>query len=255
MQVECQLPMRCRRPSSGVLRRRSMNIVENVIVAENVKKDYRSDSIVVHAVRGVDLTIQTGEFTAIVGPSGSGKTTFLNLISGLDNPSDGTILLNEKNISSMSGNELSDFRRDNIGFIFQAYNLIPVLNVEENVEYVMMLQGIERAERRRRVSEILENMQMGDHIHRFPNQLSGGQQQRVAIARAMVSKPALILADEPTANLDSGTSASLLDMMRDLNRETGMTFVFSTHDQHVVDKARRVVILEDGKNVRDEFKE
>jgi len=173
----------------------------------------------------------------------------------LDNPSDGTILLNEKNISSMSGNELSDFRRDNIGFIFQAYNLIPVLNVEENVEYIMMLQGKPKEERHARVGEILAKMDMQGYEQRFPSQLSGGQQQRVAIARAMASEPALILADEPTANLDSGTSTALLDMMRDLNKDTGMTFVFSTHDQHVVDKARRVVILEDGKNVRDEVKE
>ncbi len=228
---------------------------KNVILAENVKKDYKSDSVVVHAVRGVDLHIQKGEFTAIVGPSGSGKTTFLNLISGLDTPSDGTILLNNKKISSMSGNELSDFRRDNIGFIFQAYNLIPVLNVEENVEYIMMLQGISKEVRHERVVEILDKMGMKGYENRFPSQLSGGQQQRVAIARAMASSPALILADEPTANLDSATSTSLLDMMRELNAETGMTFVFSTHDQHVVDKARRVVILEDGKNVRDEFKE
>ena len=232
-----------------------MNTESNVIVAENVKKDYRSDSVVVHAVRGIDLTIRKGEFTAIVGPSGSGKTTFLNLISGLDTPNGGTVLLNNKNISSMSGNELSDFRRDNIGFIFQAYNLIPVLNVEENVEYIMMLQGVSKQQRHARVVEILDKMGMKGYEQRFPSQLSGGQQQRVAIARAMASEPALILADEPTANLDSGTSTSLLDMMRDLNRETGMTFVFSTHDQHVVDKARRVVILEDGKNVRDEFKE
>jgi len=232
-----------------------MNTESNVIVAENVKKDYRSDSVVVHAVRGIDLTIRKGEFTAIVGPSGSGKTTFLNLISGLDTPNGGTVLLNNKNISSMSGNELSDFRRDNIGFIFQAYNLIPVLNVEENVEYIMMLQGVSKQERHARVVEILDKMGMKGYERRFPSQLSGGQQQRVAIARAMASEPALILADEPTANLDSGTSTSLLDMMRDLNRETGMTFVFSTHDQHVVDKARRVVILEDGKNVRDEVKE
>jgi len=232
-----------------------MNTESNVIVAENVKKDYRSDSVVVHAVRGIDLTIRKGEFTAIVGPSGSGKTTFLNLISGLDTPNGGTVLLNNKNISSMSGNELSDFRRDNIGFIFQAYNLIPVLNVEENVEYIMMLQGVSKQERHARVVEILDKMGMKGYEQRFPSQLSGGQQQRVAIARAMASEPALILAYEPTANLDSGTSTSLLDMMRDLNRETGMTFVFSTHDQHVVDKARRVVILEDGKNVRDEFKE
>jgi putative ABC transport system ATP-binding protein len=228
---------------------------ENIIVAEDVKKDYRSDSVVVHAVRGVDLSITRGEFTAIVGPSGSGKTTFLNIISGLDYPTEGKVWLGDQLISAMSGNALSDFRRDRIGFIFQAYNLIPVLNVEENVEYIMMLQGVPREERHRRVLEILGTMGLEGYHDRFPSQLSGGQQQRVAIARAMVSEPSLILADEPTANLDSETSTGLLDMMRRLNEETGMTFVFSTHDQHVVDKARRVVILEDGKNVREEHKE
>ncbi len=232
-----------------------MNQQTNIIVAEEVKKDYRSDSVVVHAVRGVDLSIHRGEFTAIVGPSGSGKTTFLNIISGLDNPTKGQVWLNNQLISGMSGNALSDFRRDNIGFVFQAYNLIPVLNVEENVEYIMMLQGVEKAERHRRVLEILEQMGLEGYHDRFPSQLSGGQQQRVAIARAMVAQPALILADEPTANLDSETSTGLLEMMRRLNRETGMTFLFSTHDQHVVEKARRVVILEDGKNVREEYKE
>jgi putative ABC transport system ATP-binding protein len=227
----------------------------DLIVSKNVKKDYSQDSIVVHAVRGVNLTISEGEFTAIVGPSGSGKTTFLNLISGLDSPTEGEVWLNGRLISEMSGNKLSDFRRDNIGFVFQAYNLIPVLNVEENVEYVMMLQNVPKEERHKRVSRILMELGLEGYNDRFPNQLSGGQQQRVAIARAMVSKPALILADEPTANLDSKTSESLLDMMRGLNKETGMTFVFSTHDQHVVDKAKRVIILEDGVNVREEVKE
>ncbi|MGM0431787.1 MAG: ABC transporter ATP-binding protein [Spirochaetota bacterium] len=227
---------------------------EHVISARQVHKKYFNADIAVHAVRGVDLKISKGEFTAIAGPSGSGKTTFLNLISGLDSLSSGTVLLNGRNISAMKGHELSDFRRDNIGFIFQAYNLIPVLNVEENVEYIMMLQGVPREERRHRVSEMLNKMHMKGYLDRFPSQLSGGQQQRVAIARAMVSRPSLILADEPTANLDSTTSASLLDMMRKLNEETGMTFVFSTHDQHVMDKARRLVIFEDGRNVREEQK-
>ncbi|HUV06645.1 MAG TPA: ABC transporter ATP-binding protein [Spirochaetia bacterium] len=223
-----------------------MNEVRDIIVAKDTKKEYRQDSIVVQAVRGITLSITSGEFTAIVGPSGSGKTTFLNLISGLDTPTAGEIWLNGQLLSKMTGNELSDFRRDNIGFIFQAYNLIPVLNVEENVEYVMMLQGVPKEERHQRVSSILAEMGLEGYNDRLPSRLSGGQQQRVAIARAMVSKPALILADEPTANLDSKTSGSLLDMMRKLNRDTGMTFVFSTHDQRVVDKARRVIILEDG---------
>jgi len=231
-----------------------MSLEKEIIVTRNVEKAYRQDSIVVHAVNGIDLTISKGEFTAIVGPSGSGKTTFLNLISGLDTPTAGEVWLNGRLISRMTGNQLSDFRRDNIGFVFQAYNLIPVLNTEENVEYIMMLQGVDKKERHRRVSGILAEMGLEGYGGRFPSQLSGGQQQRVAIARAMVSEPALILADEPTANLDSKTSESLLDMMRTLNREKGMTFVFSTHDQHVVDKARRVVILEDGVNVREEIR-
>lgn len=228
--------------------------MESIIDARDVRKDYTRDSIVVQAVRGITLTIEKGEFTAIVGPSGSGKTTFLNLISGLDTPTGGEIRLQGQLVSSMDGNELSDFRRDHIGFVFQAYNLIPVLNVEENVEYVMMLQGVPREERHQRVSQILAKMGLKGFNDRMPGKLSGGQQQRVAIARAMVSRPALILADEPTANLDSKTSASLLDMMRDLNRETGMTFLFSTHDQRVVDKARRVVVLEDGVNTREEIR-
>jgi putative ABC transport system ATP-binding protein len=232
-----------------------MNQQNNIVLTRGVKKDYRRDSVVVHAVQGIDLTIEKGEFTAIVGPSGSGKTTFLNLISGLDTPTEGDVWLKGQHISSMSGNQLSDFRRDNIGFIFQAYNLIPVLNVEENVEYVMMLQGVGAEERHRRVSDILQQVGLEGFHGRFPKAISGGQQQRVAIARAMVTRPALVLADEPTANLDSKTSESLLDMMRRLNRDTGMTFVFSTHDQRVIDKALRIIVLEDGLNVRDELKE
>jgi putative ABC transport system ATP-binding protein len=226
-----------------------------VIVAHNVKKDYSHDSVVVHAVRGVTLSVQEGEFTAIVGPSGSGKTTLLNILTGLDVPTEGQVWLNGQLLSQMSGAELSDFRRDNIGFVFQAYNLIPVLNVEENIEYVMMLQGVEKEERHQRVVRILEQMGLEGYHDRFPTQLSGGQQQRVAIARAMVSQPALILADEPTANLDSTTSGELLDMMRELNRETNMTFIFSTHDQHVMERAQRVIILEDGINVREQTQE
>lgn len=228
--------------------------VERVIEAKAVEKNYYRGEIVIPAVQGIDMTVERGEFTAIVGPSGSGKTTFLNLISGLDTPTGGEVWLQGTLISKMTGRELSDYRRDHLGFIFQAYNLIPVLNVEENVEYVMMLQGVPKEERHERVSKILERMGLADFHDRMPPNLSGGQQQRVAIARAMVSRPALILADEPTANLDSETSESLLDMMRELNEETGMTFLFSTHDQRVVDKARRVVVLEDGKTAREEVK-
>jgi putative ABC transport system ATP-binding protein len=225
---------------------------ERLIVAEDVQKEFRDDDIVVAAVRGIDLTVETGEFTAVVGPSGSGKTTFFNLISGLERPTSGKIWLKNQLVSKMSGGELADFRRDHVGFIFQAYNLIPVLTVEENIEYIMLLQGIAKEERRGRVRKILAEIGMEGFERRFPPKISGGQQQRVAIARAMVSRPELILADEPTANLDSQTGAALLDMMRELNRKTGMTFLFSTHDPMVRERADRVIILKDGRVVKDE---
>ncbi|MFH1367791.1 MAG: ABC transporter ATP-binding protein [Elusimicrobiota bacterium] len=225
---------------------------EGVIVTEGIGKIYAFDDIAVDAVRGVDLVIRPGEFTAIVGPSGSGKTTLLNIISGLDSPSSGKAWLNGSLLSSMTGRQLSDFRRDNIGFIFQAYNLIPVLTVKENIEYVMMLQGVHEEVRLKRITEILGEIGMAEHIDRLPVRLSGGQQQRVAIARAMVTSPSLIFADEPTANLDSGTAASLLEMMKSLNRKTGMTFVFSTHDRMIMDMANRLITLKDGKIESDQ---
>jgi len=223
----------------------------SVIVSEGVEKTYHN-GVDVRAVRGIDLTIEQGEFTAIVGPSGSGKTTFLNLVSGLDKPTAGRVFLAGIEIGKMSGTELSDFRRDNIGFIFQAYNLIPVLTVTENIEYVMPLQGIAKRKRRERVMEMLEMVGLADKAGTKPTLLSGGQKQRVAVARAMAAKPKLMLADEPTANLDSETSGSLLDMMRKLNRETGMTFVFSTHDELVMRRAERLLTLRDGKITADE---
>ena len=189
-----------------------------------------------------------------MGPSGSGKTTFLNIISGLDTPTEGKVWLAGKVLSEMSGNELSDFRRDNIGFIFQAYNLIPVLTVEENVEYIMLLAGVPKAERHERVLTMLKSVGLEGVADRQPTQLSGGQQQRVAIARAMVSEPEIILADEPTANLDSKTGADLLEMMRRLNAETGMTFIFSTHDPMVMESATRLITLRDGHVDTDETK-
>ena len=226
----------------------------DVIVTEGVTKVYAADGIPVNALGGIDLTIRSGEFTALMGPSGSGKTTFLNIISGLDNPTEGEVWLAGKVLSDMSGNELSDFRRDNIGFIFQAYNLIPVLTVEENIEYIMLLQGVSKAERHERVTSMLESVGLKGLANRNPTQLSGGQQQRVAIARAMVSKPAIILADEPTANLDSKTGADLLAIMNRLNVETGMTFIFSTHDPMVKESARRLITLRDGQIDTDEMK-
>ena len=225
-----------------------------VIATEGVTKVYSGDGVPVHALRGIDLTIERGEFTALVGPSGSGKTTFLNIISGLDTPTDGKVWLNGKLLSRMSGNALSDFRRDNIGFVFQAYNLIPVLTVEENIEYIMLLQKVPKSERHERVLAILEEVGLSGMASRNPPQLSGGQQQRVAIARAMVSQPAIILADEPTANLDSKIGADLLDMMYQLNMQTGMTFIFSTHDPMVMARARRLIMLKDGQIERDEVR-
>lgn len=217
-----------------------------VIVTRGLKKTYHDNGVPVEAVRGVDFTLTRGEFTAIIGPSGSGKTTFLNLMAGLDTPTDGEVELSGRLISNMSGKELSNYRRDHIGFIFQAYNLFPVLTVEENIEYIMLLQGIRKKERHERVMNILKQVELEDYADRLPSKLSGGQQQRVAVARAMVSKPKLIIADEPTANLDSKTSGDLLDMMRKLNEKTGMTFLFSTHDEIVMKRARKVVTLRDG---------
>ena len=231
------------------------NSPEKLIVTKDLRKTYPEDGVPVEAVRGIDLTISKGEFLAIVGPSGSGKTTFLNLISGLDYPTSGEVWLDGQQLSGMSGRELSDFRRDKIGFIFQAYNLIPVLTVEENVEYIMLLQGLGKQERHRRVTRILAEVGLEGFAERFPPKLSGGQQQRVAVARAMVSRPAMILADEPTANLDSATGLGLLDMMRELNEKSSMTFVFSTHDQKIMECARRLVTLRDGEVYSDETRE
>jgi len=223
-----------------------------VIVAKGVTKIYEDNGVPVKAVNGIDLTIRSGEFTAIVGPSGSGKTTFLNLISGLDTVTSGEVWLDGKLLSAMSGRDLSDFRRDRIGFIFQAFNLIPVLTVRENVEYVMLLQGATARERHSRVEAILSRLGLAEFIDRVPTKLSGGQQQRVAVARAMVSDPVMVLADEPTANLDSKTGAELLDMMRELNETTRMTFVFSTHDRMIMRRATRLVTLKDGRVDSDE---
>jgi putative ABC transport system ATP-binding protein len=227
---------------------------KELIVTHSVTKIYQEDGVPVEAIRGVDLSIKSGEFTAIVGPSGSGKTTFLNIISGLDFPSSGEVWLAGRKLTEMSGKELSDFRRDHIGFIFQAYNLIPVLTVEENVEYIMLLQKVERTERHKRVEKILFDLGLEGFANRFPPKLSGGQQQRVAVARAIVSQPSLVLADEPTANLDSKTGVELLNMMRKLNEKSGITFVFSTHDPKIMERAKRLITLEDGKIDSDETK-
>lgn len=234
-----------------------MNAIDSKIVIEtkHLCRDFGEGDTLVNALKDNNLTIEKGEFTAIIGPSGSGKSTLLQLIGGLDSPTSGEVILDDKNISHMNGTELSDFRRDHIGFIFQAYNLIPVLSAKENIEYIMLLQGISEQERQQRVTQIMQEVGLEGLGNRRPAQLSGGQQQRVAVARAMVSQPSLILADEPTANLDSKTGAALLDMMKELNEKENMTFVFSTHDPMIMERAKRIIRLVDGKVVDDERRE
>lgn len=225
-----------------------------IIEVANLHKIYNSSEVKVHAVRGIDLSFEQGEFTAVVGPSGSGKTTFLNMLGGLDNPSEGEIIIDGVNIGDLKASQLTDFRMKNIGFVFQAYNLIPVLTAKENVEFIMHLQGKSKKERDERAIALLEEVGLGERVDSRPSKLSGGQQQRVAVARALASKPKFILADEPTANLDSESTANLLDIMEKLNKEENITFIFSTHDARVVKKARRVVTIEDGQVVSDETK-
>lgn len=225
-----------------------------VITTTGVTKVYNPDKVPVRALNGVDIRIEPGEFTAIVGPSGSGKTTLLNIIGGLDRPTEGDVDIGGEDIDAMSDNKLIDFRKRHIGFVFQAYNLIPVLTARENVEFVMLLQNRPRQERRERAEELLRAVGLEDKMDKRPSELSGGQQQRVAIARALAPKPDFILADEPTANLDSVSTANLLDIMARLNKEENITFVFSTHDQRVIDRARRVVTLVDGKVASDEVR-
>lgn len=222
-----------------------------IIESHNLSKVYNPDTIPVYAVNGVDLHVEEGEFTALVGPSGSGKTTLLNLIGGLDYPSAGDVKIDGVDITHMSENKLIDFRLHNIGFVFQAYNLIPVLTASENIEFIMMMLKMPKRKRDQRVKELLAEVGLADKSKNRPTELSGGQQQRVAVARALASKPRFILADEPTANLDSKSTENLLEMMARLNKEEKMTFIFSTHDQRVIDNARRIVTLVDGKIVSD----
>ena len=222
-----------------------------IVVCENVKKTYEVGKVLVPALRGVNLTINEGEFTAIAGPSGSGKSTLLNMIGALDVPTAGKVTVAGMDLRTKSATELSCLRRDRIGFVFQAYNLIPVLTAVENVEFILMIRGVSAGERRARSLAILKRVGLADMAHRRPNELSGGQQQRVAVARAIVSRPQLILADEPTANLDSKTSAGLIDLMLELNESEKMTFVFSSHDQLVMKRSHRLLILKDGQIVED----
>jgi putative ABC transport system ATP-binding protein len=222
-----------------------------IIDAHNVSKVYNRDTIPVYAVNNVHLHIREGEFTALVGPSGSGKTTLLNLIGGLDRADEGNILINGVDITKLSAGELVDFRLHNIGFVFQSYNLIPVLTAKENAEFILLLQRTPKHIRNTRIAQLFKEIGLEDKADNRPAQLSGGQQQRVAVARALASKPRFILADEPTANLDSASAANLLDLMAKLNKEENMTFLFSTHDQRVIDRARRVITLVDGRIASD----
>ena len=227
----------------------------SIITIKDLHKVYDGTQVEVHAVNGVTLNIEEGEFSALVGPSGSGKTTLMNMLGGLDRPTSGQVMINGTDLSQLKDSELIDFRLHHIGFVFQSYNLIPVLTALENVEFIMHLQGIPSAERHARAKELLEAVGLGDRLNSRPGQLSGGQQQRVAVARALASKPRYVLADEPTANLDSHSTENLLDIMEELNHKENITFVFSTHDARVVKKAHRVIVLEDGKVISDEVRE
>ena len=218
----------------------------SLIRLENLNKIYESQAGEVIAINGVSLDFKAGEFSSIVGPSGCGKTTLLNAIGGLDKPTSGKIWIDNTEITSMRDKALIDFRLKNIGFVFQAYNLIPVLSAIENTAFILELQGVEKRVRNERAMELLKAVGLEDKALSRPNQLSGGQQQRVAVARAIASRPQFILADEPTANLDSKSTETLLDIMAELNIKEGTTFVFSTHDQRVIDRARRIIYLEDG---------
>ncbi|MDX5478814.1 MAG: ABC transporter ATP-binding protein [Cyclobacteriaceae bacterium] len=217
-----------------------------IIRTENLFKIYNEDTIPVFALKDLSISFELGEFSAVVGPSGSGKTTLLNMIGGLDIPTRGKVWIDGTDIGTLKKNELIDFRMMNIGFVFQSFNLIPVLTAIENVSFIMELQGMPQNEIKQRAIQVLEEVGLADKLHSRPSELSGGQQQRVAVARALASRPKYVLADEPTANLDGKSAMNLLDIMARLNQEEGMTFIFSTHDQRVIERARRVVTLVDG---------
>jgi putative ABC transport system ATP-binding protein len=224
----------------------------SIIQISDLHKVYDETKVPVYALNGVNMSIEEGEFTAIVGPSGSGKTTLLNMIGGLDNPTSGSVKIGGTEVGKLKPKKLIDFRLHNIGFVFQAYNLIPVLTAMENVAFIMQLQGQPKDKRHQRAKELLEAVGIADKADQRPGNLSGGQQQRVAVARALASEPKFILADEPTANLDSTSTRELLDIMQKMNEESKITFLFSTHDQRVMDKARRIITIDDGKVFSDE---
>ena len=220
----------------------------------DLHKVYSETRVPVNALNGISLEFKEAEFTAIVGPSGSGKTTLLNMLGGLDTPTNGEVHINGTNITSLPSRKLIDFRLHNIGFVFQSFNLIPVLTARENVEFILQLQGAGKKERQQRAIELLEAVGLADKVDNRPGDLSGGQQQRIAVARALASKPRFILADEPTANLDSKSTAELLDIMEKMNEQYHTTFLFSTHDTRVMERARRIVTIEDGKVAKDEIR-
>ena len=224
----------------------------SIITTNNLHKIYDETIVPVYAVNGISLEFDKGEFTAIIGPSGCGKTTLLNLIGGLDQPTKGEVIIDGTNITQLKQTEIIDFRLKNIGFVFQAYNLIPVLTAKENIEFIMQLQGIPKKDRDKRVIDLLEAVGLKDRMNNRPSELSGGQQQRVAVARALASKPKFVLADEPTANLDSKSTNNLLDIMLKLNEVEGTTFIFSTHDSRVMQRAHRLISLEDGNVQQDQ---
>jgi len=226
----------------------------NIVECRDVTKTYDQGRVKVTALRGITLEIEKGAFIAIAGPSGSGKTTLLNIFGGLDAPDEGTVSVDGELLNDMRQSSLAELRLHRVGFVFQSYNLIPVLSAMENVEFGMLLQGVPAAERRKRAQAVLDDVGLEGKYDRRPAELSGGQQQRVAVARAIVSDPAIVLADEPTANLDSKTGEGLLHMMREMNDKKGVTFIFSTHDEMVMDYARRLVVLRDGTVAEDKRK-
>ena len=223
----------------------------SIITTKDLRKIYNESIVPVHAVNDISLSFEKGEFTAIVGPSGCGKTTLLNLLGGLDKPTSGKIFIDGINLTEFSPNRIINFRLKNIGFVFQAYNLIPVLTAKENVEFIMELQGVPKQQRLERVEELLSRVGLKDRMDNRPGELSGGQQQRVAVARALASNPKFVLADEPTANLDSAATGNLLDIMLELNETEHTTFIFSTHDSRVMKRAKRIITLDDGKVIQD----
>jgi putative ABC transport system ATP-binding protein len=230
-------------------------MIDRAVELEDVRKTYRVGQLAVPALRGVSLQVACGEFLAIAGPSGSGKTTLLNIVGGLDQADAGRVSVAGQDLQALSPGKLARLRLQHIGFVFQAYNLIPVLTARENAEFTLLLQGVPERKRRERIQGLFLEMGLASLEDRRPAELSGGQQQRVAVARAMATEPALILADEPTANLDSATAASLLEVMEQLNRAHGTTFIFSTHDPQVMERARRLIRLRDGRVVSDEVRD